>query len=316
MHGKQTEKMFSNTVIAVFAGVFGSVLTLLASSYFGEFAPTDRQAALDVVDDHSNTPVLVENAEPRINDIAEELDVVHTELRQALSEASGERSQLANVLAQLSQKIDNLESEVAEQQALVEQDDVFLASGSQALPRADDSGAFGRDGTQGSSERTVQSLVAAGLDSQTAGDIQVRRDQYQLARLELFDQATREGWIESDDFNERLSELDEQRVDLRDELGESAYDQYLFESGRNNRVGIDSVINGSAAQLAGIQRGDIMFSYADARVFSTRELQAATRAGSRGEYVQVSFERSGQILSADLPRGPLGVTLRSARVAP
>ena len=316
MDDRQKGIFLGNTAVAVYAGVLGSVLTLAASNYFGKSTPMRSSAQFSDGIGEPGELALSGNSIASDGKITEELELVHDELKQGLAAASAERSQLAKVIAQLTQQIDTLKSEASDREALAEQDELALFHRSEALPSGGESSFFNGTGEQENSERTVRSLIAAGIDEQSAADIQSRRDQYQLARLELFDQATREGWINSDDFGERLSELGEQRVDLRAELGDSAYDEYLFESGNNNRILLESVINGSAAQIAGLQIGDMVISYADERVFNTRELQSATRAGSRGEYVQVSFERAGQFLSADVPRGPLGVTLRGSRVAP
>ncbi len=172
-----------------------------------------------------------------------------------------------------------------------------------------------RFGTQTPDEQ-LTSLVAAGVGRGAAEDIQYRQDQLQLARLELYDQATREGWQDSEQFADRLNELDDQAVDLRTEIGETDYDRYLFEAGRNNRVVIESVINGSAAQNAGLLSGDLIISYANRRMFTLRELQSATREGSRGEAVQLNVQRGREFLALDIPRGPLGVTLSGIRLAP
>ena len=167
-----------------------------------------------------------------------------------------------------------------------------------------------------SGQERVESLIAAGVDEQTAANIQARRDQQQLARLELIDQAAREGWSDSDQLQQRLSELNAERVDLRDELGDDAYDRYLYESGDANRVSIASIINGSAADTAGLEVDDSIISYDNQRIFRVRELQEATRSGTKGEYVQVFFDRNGQYLSTNIPRGPLGVTLDTSSISP
>ncbi|MFK7852634.1 MAG: PDZ domain-containing protein [Granulosicoccus sp.] len=322
MSERNSERLVGNIVIAVVAATVASVLTLAASSYLGGNAATEVSASQITIDeapaalgsstDNTNPP---DNHAEQLPTLAE-IESMRADLDNAIASASAERSQLAGSLAQLTQKIEKLESDAFYESALPEGHSQFFTESSEALPAESETSSFTRRRSRLSSERTVEALLSAGLDVQTANDIQARRDQFQLARLELFDQATREGWVESDGFNDRLSELEDQRVNLREELGESAYDEYLFESGSNNRVGINSVINGSAAQLAGLQVGDVVMSYANERIFNTRELQASTRSGSRGEYVQVSFKRDGQMLSADLPRGPLGVTLRGTREAP
>lgn len=159
-------------------------------------------------------------------------------------------------------------------------------------------------------------LVAAGIDETVAAELKQRTDQWSLQRLELIDQASREGWRRSEQFEDRMSELREARPDVRSELGDADYDNYLYLSGESNRVQIASIIDGSAAQIAGVESGDVMRSYANQRIYSTRELQRATREGSRGETVPMIIERSGQFISMEIPRGPLGVTLSGLRVEP
>jgi len=165
-------------------------------------------------------------------------------------------------------------------------------------------------------QERLASLQAAGVEPQIALDLQQRIDQQQLARLELTDRAEREGWRRSARFRDEVSALDENRLDLADEIGPDRYDRYLFDSGQNNRVQIDSVIAGSAASFAGIAAGDIILRYADTPVFTTRGLQAATRAGTRNESVTINALRGGDQLVFDVPRGPLGVTLSGLRMPP
>lgn len=310
MSEKETGNLLINTAVALFAGALGSVLTLAATNRLSvvEFtAPPPAQVSGATVQPITN--------EPATPDVSANAMLA---LRESLQQASAERSQLSETLILLDRKLDALEGDILALTALDALPTAIPATGSEAL--ADQSGfvngggAF--QGSEDNAQQRVQNLIAAGVDEQTARNLQSRRDQYQLARLELFDQASREGWSDSDQLNERLEALDEDRVDLRQELGDEAYDRYLYESGTANRVSISSIITGSAADTAGLQIGDLIVSYADERVFQVRELQSATRAGTRDEYVQVVFDRGGQPLSTDVPRGPLGVTLSTSRVAP
>ena len=160
------------------------------------------------------------------------------------------------------------------------------------------------------------SLISAGVDPLVAEQIKQRRDQWTLQRWELVDQATREGWRRSEQFSEQLAALQAERLSIREELGDSNYDRYLFASGGSNRVQISSIISGSAAQLAGIENGDVVLSYANERVFTSNDLQRATREGSRDEPVQVLVLRFDEQINIELPRGPMGVTLTGTRSEP
>lgn len=170
-------------------------------------------------------------------------------------------------------------------------------------------GRFGGFGRTRSREERISSLQSAGVDEVRASELVQRLDQNQLAELELRDEAARGGWQDSDEFTQRLEQLEAEAPDLREELGDEAYDRYLFANGSTNRVVIGSVINGSAANVAGLQVGDTVLSYAGQRLFNIPELQSATRAGVRGESVQVTLQRDGETLNMSVTRGPLGVTL-------
>lgn len=173
-------------------------------------------------------------------------------------------------------------------------------------------GGFGRP----DSNQQYQGLLAAGVDPVLAENIKQRNDQWALARLDLLDTAEREGWRGSEEFGAKMRDLREQRVDLREELGDLPYDNYLYLSGENNRVRVDSTITGSVAQQSGLQQGDLILSYAGNRIFTHWQLQGATRDGLRGETVSLAVQRGGQYLNFDIPRGPLGVSLSGIRVDP
>ena len=233
----------------------------------------------------------------------------------ALEGADAERSQLAATLVALSREVGELTDAVG---AINLPGAAGGAAG--ADPEAGTDGARrGRGGTDPSAdpaEAALAGLVAAGLDPVAAADLQRRQDEYQLARLELVDQAAREGWEDSELFDERLDALDETSPDLREELGEDGYDRYLYESGARNRVRVASIIPGSAASAAGLEPGDVVLGYADGRVFRPGDLQDATRTGTRGEPVTLVAERDGRSVTVQVPRGPLGVTLGRLRREP
>jgi hypothetical protein len=89
-----------------------------------------------------------------------------------------------------------------------------------------------------------------------------------------------------------------------------------YGTGEDNRVQVDSVIPGSAAEIAGLQAGDLIESYADERLFAFSELRNKTTEGEYGEQVAVQVRRGPRVIETWVPRGPLGVTLSSARVEP
>lgn len=163
---------------------------------------------------------------------------------------------------------------------------------------------------------SVASLTEVGIDLSQADYILQRQAELDLQRLELRDQAIREGTLGSKEYVNALRELNRQYPKLREEIGEDAYDRYLYARGRNNRVVVTSVIPGSAADQAGIREGDMILHYGDRRVFTWSELRNATTQGYLGEYVTINVQRNDQVISLLAPRGPLGIRMRSSSKLP
>jgi len=233
-------------------------------------------------------------------------------MQAALESATSERGQLATSLREMNLRLNDLSDQLAANEEL--NSDAAEPAYHQASSLGSVDEAFGFPSR--SDQDQLDDLVAAGVDPSTALSIEQRQNRYQLARLDLVDQASREGWIDSDEFDKRMEALQNSQVNIREELGDDVYDRYLYEQGGSNRVGIESVIGGSAADIAGFQQGDTVVSYANGRVFKLPELQEATRGGARGEFVQVTINRNGELIALDVPRGPLGVTLKRLRRDP
>jgi len=151
-------------------------------------------------------------------------------------------------------------------------------------------------------------LQQAGFESQEIDAIERMQSTVQLQRLELRDTARREGSQNTDEFRQAMRALSTSNP-IRESLGDNRYDEYLHASESNNRVMIDEVIPGSAAQQAGILPGDVIYSYAQQRVFRMQELQALTSSGNRGATVEIVLDRNSRTIQLFLPRGPLGVTI-------
>jgi membrane-associated protease RseP (regulator of RpoE activity) len=215
----------------------------------------------------------------------------------------------------LEQQIEMLSSRIKqlEQNAIAAKRDETVQRGAPATGQATPAGSPVSSSSQA---LTTKNLVDAGIDEAIAADIVRRKNEIELQKLELRDRATREGFLGTRRYRTELNTLQQRDFSLRDELGDAAYDRYLFTTGQSNRVNIASVMQGSAADQAGLKPGDVILNYADKQLFNWNELQKATTLGVRGEYVDVTVMRNGQVINLWLPRGPLGVRLSSARLQP
>jgi len=156
-------------------------------------------------------------------------------------------------------------------------------------------------------------FLEAGFDPVSTAQLKKRVSEIEMDRLYLRHRARREGWLRTPEYYEAVREL---RKGMKEELGEDAYDRFLYASERPNRLLVDSVMESSPAEQIGLQSGDIIFRYDGSRIFSYRELRDATTRGEMGETVPVEIRRGGEILEVQLPRGPLGVRLDRTTVQP
>ncbi|MCF7990709.1 MAG: hypothetical protein K9M02_09725 [Thiohalocapsa sp.] len=219
-----------------------------------------------------------------------------SELRRRIEELASGWGRMEAELATLRQRV-----------AVLERRDSTTVSGTQ--PEQAPAGAT-------TPESRREALVRAGVAGDLADDLLWRTSQLSLQRLELRDEAMRDGWFGTERYRQELRRINQEQVSWRDSLGADAYDRYLFESGSNNRVQVDAVIPGSAGDDSGILPGDIIERYADARVLDYDDLRSATSDGQRGELVPVAVRRGGELLELWLPRGPIGVQLESTRAEP
>lgn len=162
----------------------------------------------------------------------------------------------------------------------------------------------------------VDNLIKGGVDAGIAEDIVRRKNSIELKKLELQDRAKRDDYLGTQRYNDELESINQQDVNLREELGDQRYDEYLFNSKQNNRIKIASVMLGSAAEQVGIQKNDVVLSYDNNRMFNWQELKDATSEGQLGDYVSIEIYRDGAIYSFSVPRGPLGMQLGATRLAP
>ena len=143
--------------------------------------------------------------------------------------------------------------------------------------------------------------------------VRERWEKNELDRLYLTDEARREGWLGSGKHRQRMQEIN---ASLREDLGEQAYDQMLYATGRPNRIVVRDVLSGSQASEVGILPGDQILRYDGARIFAPRELSRSTSTGEAGAPVRIEVLRQGRPEVLWLERGPIGVMLDHENLAP
>ena len=159
----------------------------------------------------------------------------------------------------------------------------------------------------------VAALVDAGAAPAEAEALRTQWERLIMERLYLTDAANREGWQATAQYRAELLALTE---GFRQELGDEAYDQMLYATGRTNRVVVREVVDGSEASRAGLEPGDVILSYDDNRIFTPHALKRETRGGYASETVSLETLRGDDRIRVWVPRGPLGVFLGSDRRPP
>jgi TolA-binding protein len=173
-----------------------------------------------------------------------------------------------------------------------------------------------QSGTLPAVRSSVQALIDAGIGADQAAWIQERLDDIELQQLYLRDRATREGWLKEPRYHKERRELQNAVAELRDEVGDDAYDRMLYTLGRANRVVVRDVIQHSPAAQYGLQGGDQIIEYDGQRIFTSQELSSLVTQGSPGVMTLVRVRRENDIHDVYLPRGPLGIRMTAARVMP
>jgi len=237
-------------------------------------------------------------------------------LREALAR---ERARSARLESQLEDLRDDAEQLVAAYREDGERDE--RVRGAQALaPRTGQAGAFSSAEALAAMPQqkgvSLDALAAAGFPSFEAERIRGRIESIAMRQLQLHNQARREGWAKTPRYAKARRQIGAEFDTMREEYGEERFDWILYAAGRKNRVVVDSVFGESAAGEAGLEPGDVILSYADSRVFDGRELRQGTFEGELGELVLLEYERNGETHRVYVPRGPVGVQLHDATLAP
>lgn len=169
-------------------------------------------------------------------------------------------------------------------------------------------------GTRG--DARVAGFLEAGFGETDAAWFARLSEDTIAARFRLRDRAEREGWLDTARYRDALAKLPGSLSELSKTMDEDTFSRYLYAVGRPNQVRVNEVLAGSAAQTAGVEPGDVLLRYGDARLYSAGGLRQLTRSGDGGTMVAVEIRRDDQVIQTWLPRGFMGVAISSERALP
>ena len=213
--------------------------------------------------------------------------------------AGSDPEQMARALDSLAHV---LEEEIAERRILAEQldalreqlvdlEDNLGSRVTQAFAERNSSeaavAATGSVREQARPETQETRLASLGFSPGQIEDLSRRRGELLMQQIELDDRARREGWNNSARYYRELGAMRSDLEPIRRDLGDDAYDRYLYAIGYPNRVTVGGIIETSPAQQAGLRAGDVIVSYGGERVFSNTQLSDLRSTGDRGAPVSV-----------------------------
>jgi hypothetical protein len=287
-------KLQTSLVAVGLALVFGIAVGMMISD--GPEAPAAKPQTPEIEQSTAAPEVAGENAD------------THARAEPGISELNRLLQNEIRARRALQRKLEALERQVA---ALDR--DKMLGTSQEAVEQ--ESGDADHIGLPGQGWFDQQALLDSGMDGSLVSELKSTFERLEMERLYLRDQAAREGWDRERIRNE-MQLLESTEDDLRERLGESAYDAYLYASGQTNRVAVSSVLESAQAGQAGIKPGDHIIRYDSQPIYNWMELRSATTSGNIGDSVEVEVDRDGETLQFYLMRGPLGIRMDALRVAP
>lgn len=155
-------------------------------------------------------------------------------------------------------------------------------------------------------------LLDTGIEPESVQEFVSQIADLEFERAALVARAETENW----DNATRIASWNEVKArskQVRESIGESKYDAYLYTAGRPNRVALASLPEASAAAVAGLMPGDVVLTYDGSRVYEVGDLRANSLGG---ETVPVTVKRGDEIIALHVPRGPLGVDFSTESANP
>ena len=151
------------------------------------------------------------------------------------------------------------------------------------------------------------SLMASGLNESDAAVVAEMLEEAYASHLERLNENRKQERV----FQAEIREW------LLTNVGEHAYDSYLFATAQRNRVIVREIPEGTLAELEGLRKKDMVHSIDGKRIFRLQDIQDLQNQSPGPDYfVDVLFVREDHVFSVYLPLNNLGIRLGAARTNP
>lgn len=101
------------------------------------------------------------------------------------------------------------------------------------------------------------------------------------------------------------------RNEIVSQLGEGAYDGYLYATGQSNRL----VVSSTTTSETGIESGDRLHMLDGQRIYSINDLKAGI-SDQAADWLSLTVERNGEPVMLYIPRDNIGFRVERLRVNP
>lgn len=280
--------MYRRAFLLTIVAIVGVAVGVLGQSMFAS-GPSPEQRSPD-----GDKRVLVHELLPgEPGELSQEqLARVVEALVQTVDEEIRERDALAAQIESLQSELTDLQEHLRSRVTAA-----FEEQRTAALAAAEASGS-----PPGSEDR----FARAGITPRQMEFIRRLEAQAEMRQIEVDDRARREGWINTQRYFAEANRLQTGGDTVRKELGDDAYDRYLYAANRSNRIAVTSVIPTSPAERAGFQAGDRILTYGGERIFTPQQMIDLRSSGELGAPVTVEVMRNGQLVQITMPRGRWG----------
>jgi hypothetical protein len=154
-------------------------------------------------------------------------------------------------------------------------------------------------------QRDVERLVAAGFSTQRI-EWAKRRSEELMVEHQQKEEVRKSKGLAPDPFA-LLSYMFDPDLDLREEMGESEYENYRSALGRPDGVGVTSVLASSNAEIAGIKAGDEIVRYNGKRVYNLGMLDGLAMSNQSAAPVAIEVMRDGRPVILSVSKGRVGI---------